>query len=96
MARPDPYKFPRSNPSSPNRFSRVSPGLQETQGGIGPLTPVDFVYDDLDDDFGRKVCEAYLVSQGRQDERKDRYGVKVARDWKKGSTPPEARGSMAN
>ncbi|KAL9023812.1 MAG: hypothetical protein Q9196_006958, partial [Gyalolechia fulgens] len=57
-----------------------------------PQTPFEFVYQDLvDDDFGRKVCEAFTSSQWRQGWREYRYGESVANEWKRGSTPEEAR-----
>ncbi|KAL8982152.1 MAG: hypothetical protein Q9205_003250 [Flavoplaca limonia] len=80
-----------SSTRSPNPSPQHNPGPEETQGGVALLSPFEVVYDDVDDDFGRKVCEAYLVSQSRQRCRENNYGVDVAREWKKGSTPTEAR-----
>ncbi|KAL9005221.1 MAG: hypothetical protein Q9188_001981 [Gyalolechia gomerana] len=57
-----------------------------------PRTPFEFVYTNLfDEDFGRKVCEAYLESKWREAGRAFRYGKSVAQEWKRGSTPEEAR-----
>ncbi|KAL8942967.1 MAG: hypothetical protein Q9211_001168 [Gyalolechia sp. 1 TL-2023] len=57
-----------------------------------PQTPIEYVYLNLvDEDFGRKVCEAYANSISRENYRVVRYGREVAENWKRGSTPEEAR-----
>ncbi|KAL8732791.1 MAG: hypothetical protein Q9166_002573 [cf. Caloplaca sp. 2 TL-2023] len=64
------------------------PSVQPTP----PRTPYEHVYLNLvDDDFGRKVSERYVFSVWRDGFRRYRYGSQVAREWKQGSTPEEAR-----
>ncbi|KAL8940744.1 MAG: hypothetical protein Q9211_002125 [Gyalolechia sp. 1 TL-2023] len=62
---------------------------------IPPRTPFDFVYPFVyDEDFGSKVCNAYIRSKAREVGRAYRYGESVAREWKRGSTPEEAREAL--
>lgn len=88
---PTPLEFTSTTLRSPYPSPKSSPDTEEASGRVALLSPVEFAYDDVDDDFSRKVCEAYLRSQQRQEEREDRYGVVIAREWKRGSTPIEAR-----
>ncbi|KAL8837312.1 MAG: hypothetical protein Q9170_002569 [Blastenia crenularia] len=63
-----------------------------TSKSPSPRTPFEFVYQyTYDKDFGRKVCDAYERSLDRDGERVIRYGEDIAREWKRGSTPEEAR-----
>ncbi|KAL9015344.1 MAG: hypothetical protein Q9173_000043 [Seirophora scorigena] len=84
-------EFTSTSLRSPYPSPKSSPDTEEAPGGVALLSPVEFAYDDVDDNFGRKVCEAYLLSQQRQEEREERYGVVIAREWKRGSTPIQAR-----
>ena len=86
-----PLEFISSTLRSPYPSPKSSLDTEEALGGVALLSPVEFAYDDVDDDFGRKVYEAYLLSQQRQEGREGRYGVGIAREWKRGSTPLEAR-----
>ncbi|KAL8957440.1 MAG: hypothetical protein Q9193_005287 [Seirophora villosa] len=90
-----PLEFTSTTLRSPCASPKSSPGTEEAPGRRALLSPFEFAYDDVDDDFSRKVCEAYLLSQQRQKEREVRYGVLIAREWKRGSTPIEAREAWA-
>ncbi|KAI4178345.1 MAG: hypothetical protein LQ348_005622 [Seirophora lacunosa] len=90
-----PLEFTSTTLRSPYASPRSRPNTEEAPGRPALLSPFEFAYDDVDDDFGRKVCEAYLLSQQRQEEREGRYGVVIAREWKRGSTPIEAREAWA-
>ncbi|KAL8902662.1 MAG: hypothetical protein Q9207_004483 [Kuettlingeria erythrocarpa] len=59
-----------------------------------PRTPIDWVYDAYDEDFGRKVCDAYEFSWFREQIRACNYGETTAQEWKRGSTPAVARESF--
>ncbi|KAL9031743.1 MAG: hypothetical protein Q9196_000253 [Gyalolechia fulgens] len=57
-----------------------------------PRTPYEYVcLDVVDEDFGRKVSSQYFISVTRDGYRANKYGAEVAQQWKRGSTPEEAR-----
>ncbi|KAI4269634.1 MAG: hypothetical protein LQ337_007159 [Flavoplaca oasis] len=58
VARLTPLGCTCSSPRSPNPSPQPNPGPGEAQGGVALLSPFEYVYDDVDHDFGRKVCEA--------------------------------------
>lgn len=70
--------------------SRLTPMDHET-----PMTPLEFVYEDWDPEFGEKVQMVYQASCSEHSYRQQKYGADVANLWKRGSTPEEARDRWA-
>ncbi|KAL8919995.1 MAG: hypothetical protein Q9208_006499 [Pyrenodesmia sp. 3 TL-2023] len=86
---------PNSLPAPERTPPVVQPGpSQPEETESPPRSPIDWVYDAYDEDFGRKVCGAYESSCLREQRRECDYGEKIAHEWKRGSTPTVARESF--
>lgn len=55
------------------------------------LTPREYEYEHVNENFGRDVCVAYEASLRRDAYREKKYGQQIASTWKPGSTPEDAR-----
>ncbi|KAI4188686.1 MAG: hypothetical protein LQ346_005266, partial [Caloplaca aetnensis] len=88
---PSPESLPAPD-EIPPVVQRTSSPLKEIESP--PRSPIDWVYDAYDEDFGRKVCEAYGFSCIREQIRKCDYGEATAQEWKRGSTPAVVRESF--
>ncbi|KAI4226224.1 MAG: hypothetical protein L6R40_008301 [Gallowayella cf. fulva] len=94
-----PIPFPECLPKNEEATTAIAqPGFEpsppeDAEDADEPLrSPFEWVYMyPVDQDFGSKVCEAYRLNLLSQCCRESKYGKIVAREWKRGSTPEEAR-----
>ncbi|KAL9601231.1 MAG: hypothetical protein Q9219_002636 [cf. Caloplaca sp. 3 TL-2023] len=87
---------PQNAPHAAPATSIAQEHLRSTSAGLestpSPQTPFEFVWEGYyDPEFGKKVSDAYVGSRWRQSARVYKYGREVAEEWKRGSTPEEAR-----
>ncbi|KAI4166485.1 MAG: hypothetical protein LQ343_008013 [Gyalolechia ehrenbergii] len=87
---PSPQCLPKQEEGVPSMAQHEPSPPEDTDSP--PRTPFEFVWEGLvDEDFGSKVCLAYYSSQWREGFRVSKYGESIATEWKRGSTPEEAR-----